>query len=546
MSEFFKKYQFWFRCWGIVFGALLLVYSFYIFTFTIGNHDWRFIRYGMPLKAGFWEARFTQFVPSFLLTLGQMIPVLNAFLAFLFLSGGVVLSAKWFGVDERYRIVLTFSFLVVLNPYVITQLYYVHQLVSVFCWQLFSVSGVVCAWYFIAHKKWRYLCGCLFFLVTALCGYGSCAEFILTLICAKFLIDIAITKKLTKNFYRFYVLFIGVVLFAFACYAGIVYCFFKKDLISDRMYNLQTLSLFEVLNKIKDNPWESFYAIFNSVPYQAAYVGYFYIFTIIAVLYLVWKDYKKRFLLFVLSGYALMLSMYAVAYISPRTVFDMMRIHIYSFPYLAGILFVLILVLCTKKNFLISNVLWVAVLPIIGNYIYTDVMVQKVWVLGNTQDERLYERVRSRLLPALKPQQHYRLSVVGDVFGKEKFSNQPLLSDADRERLREFYGYPLYLKVFFSTSFLAYEDFNPIWGDAMFLGGKIGYVINSEGVEEQDKVQAYLFSRHGGLDKKEQLHGLTYLRPFPANPFYFVGEKDIFLMLSRDNEAREILRQKIY
>ena len=96
MDTFFKKYQFWFKCWGVVWCILSVVFSLYIFSFFLGNHDWQFLRYEMLLSSGVWEGRVTQFVPPWLLSLGRLLPIWNALLGFMFLSGAAVLLAWWY------------------------------------------------------------------------------------------------------------------------------------------------------------------------------------------------------------------------------------------------------------------------------------------------------------------------------------------------------------------------------------------------------------------------------------------------------------------
>lgn len=101
------------------------------------------MRYGVPLEAGVFEGRFTQFLPSWLLTGGHILPAFNVLLGFAFFALAAVRLAEWYGLSERYRDVLPFTLLIVLNPYVLTQLYYVHQILSIFVWHFLCVWGVI-------------------------------------------------------------------------------------------------------------------------------------------------------------------------------------------------------------------------------------------------------------------------------------------------------------------------------------------------------------------------------------------------------------------
>lgn len=131
------------KCAGVVWLILAVVFLIYWSSFFLGNHDFRFMRYGVPLDAGVFEGRFTQFLPSWLLTGGHILPVFNVLLGFAFFALAVVRLAEWYGLPERYRDVLPFTLLIVLNPYVLTQLYYVHQILSIFVWHFLCVWGVI-------------------------------------------------------------------------------------------------------------------------------------------------------------------------------------------------------------------------------------------------------------------------------------------------------------------------------------------------------------------------------------------------------------------
>lgn len=131
------------KCAGVVWLILAAVFLTYWSSFFLGNHDFRFMRYGVPLEAGVFEGRFTQFLPSWLLTGGHILPAFNVLLGFAFFALAAVRLAEWYGLSERYRDVLPFTLLIVLNPYVLTQLYYVHQILSIFVWHFLCVWGVI-------------------------------------------------------------------------------------------------------------------------------------------------------------------------------------------------------------------------------------------------------------------------------------------------------------------------------------------------------------------------------------------------------------------
>lgn len=75
------------KCAGVVWLILAAVFLTYWSSFFLGNHDFRFMRYGVPLEAGVFEGRFTQFLPSWLLTGGHILPAFNVLLGLPFCPG---------------------------------------------------------------------------------------------------------------------------------------------------------------------------------------------------------------------------------------------------------------------------------------------------------------------------------------------------------------------------------------------------------------------------------------------------------------------------
>lgn len=127
---------------GIVWGVLAVTFLLYTMSFFLGNHDFRWFHYGMSSTMGAWEGRFSQFLPSSLLTMGAILPILNVWGGFVFYSVAVVLLAKWYGFKENDWGAICFGLLIVLNPYFLTQLYYVHSILSICVWHCLSVLGV--------------------------------------------------------------------------------------------------------------------------------------------------------------------------------------------------------------------------------------------------------------------------------------------------------------------------------------------------------------------------------------------------------------------
>ena len=76
-----------------------------------GNHDVKFVKEQLFLNSGLFEGRFTQFIPHTLLTNGQILPIINNLIGFLFLTLGLWLLAKYWNIPKsrlNYILFITF------------------------------------------------------------------------------------------------------------------------------------------------------------------------------------------------------------------------------------------------------------------------------------------------------------------------------------------------------------------------------------------------------------------------------------------------------
>lgn len=173
-------------------------------------------------------------------------------------------------------------------------------------------------------------------------------------------------------------------------------------------------------------------------------------------------------------------------------------------------------------------------------YIRTDIYAQKIWLLGNRQDELYVERIKQDLLPRLKPGKKYRLTTLGGLYGREKFAGvHDVYFWRIFERNKELFTFPMYFNVMFSAGFFLSESENPIWGDAGYAGTSVFY--STAVVAEDKRLDAEIFVKSSGTDMEAQLWALRIMRPYPAADYCFVGEKDIFLMMPQVRYDRETL-----
>ncbi len=557
MAPFFEKYRFWVRCFGIVWGALTVTFLCYWSSFFVGNHDFRYMRYGVPLTAGMFEGRFSQFLISSILTEGHILPAFNVLLGFGFFSAATVMLSKWFGLSEKYREVLPFALMIALNPYVLTQLYYVHQILSIFCWHLWCVWGVMlvdraallanegktaAGQHAVPYTATRmriagYAAAGILVLFVSLGGYAASLELVLTVCVGKFWLDILRKKTKMREILPHYVKLGIIVAAAFFCYAAVIWEMRRQNIIVQHMYNVQTLALGEVWDKFKlqwQRPWNVLWLAF---PYDLPFAGYCFMATATAALAASWLKGKLLWGIFCLA--ALVYAAFCLAFATPHDFFETFRIHSYSVPYLMAVLFAVPFV-CGNK--LLRNLALAVAVALICLFAKADYWAQKVWLLGNRQDELYTERIKADLLPRLQPGKKYRLTTLGGLYGREKFAGvEHAYSQRIYERNRELFTGPLYVSIMFSSGFFLSESENPILGDAVYLEGIIFYGMTTENIPKDKMIDAELFAKSFGNDKEAQLQALKIMQPYPSSKYCFVGQKDIFLMMPQVGSDKEKL-----
>lgn len=534
-----KKIQYLFeiKCITTIWAILVIVFLPYWSSFFLGNHDFRFMRYGVPIDAGVFEGRFTQFVLPWLLSSGQVLPVWNVFLGFAFYACAIVQALLWLGLPRKFLEVVAVGLVVVLNPYILSQLYYVHQILSIFCWFLCCVYAVIWIDDGVRNKRYLRILWGTIFLFTSLGGYVATFELVLLLCIGKFWLELLQRDKVTFRFFLHYVAMAAIVLAVLAVFVLTIDVMKKEHIISLNMYNVHVLEYAKVMAKIHDMWYRPWMVLLKIFPYDETVFGC--CFVVISGLVLVVAVLRKQLLLSAFCFGALVYSSFCLAYLSINDFFECYRVHVYSVPFLIAILFVVVFV-CRYK--LLKNIALILVGSLIFFFIRIDYFAQKVWMLGNRQDDLYAERIKKDLLPKFQKNKKYRLVTLGGLYGREKFAGDVNnYSMRTYERNRELYRAPMYVTVMFSSGFFLSEAQSPIWGDGMYVGKGVFFGIVPENVEYGKKIDAEIFSRTFGEDKENQLKRLREMKPFPSPKYYFIGDKDIFLMMPKVLDTRDLL-----
>lgn len=542
MRGFVAKYRFWIDCWEIVFGGLALVFSFYISNFIIGNHDWRFLRYGVPYDVGFGEGRVSQFFIVWGLFDGHLLPCIEVLVGIGFFSATMVLLAKWYELPKKYWIVVVFALMAGVHPYLLTQLYYAHSVCSIFFWYFCCMSGMLCCWKFSLGDGKRYLFLGNFLIFIALMGYVSSLQMVLVCSLAKVLIDFLKSKRVQEaSFKKVFLYFLTV--FFVAVEAFLVMVVLKKTgVINGSMYNVHILPMQDIVHKFQELWIAPFIMMFFPTGFEKGWVLYLLPLLCLVVLIRAFFISRTKFLISFIFLVAILYASFIFAYLSPYDAFHMFRVNAYSVPFLFSIVFALVFVRPLFSK-LLSNTAFLCALLFIAESIKTDILTQKVWLLGDKQDSFAVERIKTDILPKMD-KEHYRLAVLGGLYGRRKFANRPYLGDVYNEIMREYYG-SSYLHLGASDILFGYEGTNPIWGEARITWGQLFYDVSNEQLTAEDEDVARRFSQHYGEKAKYLLNDVRKLGVFPDKNYSIVGEKEVIIRLAPAEEMMQALERDL-
>ncbi len=520
-----KEKFFWLKCIGIVYAISLIVFSFYTTTFFFGNHDFYYMRFGTNIGQGIWEGRITQFILHSFLFDGQILPILYSFISLAFYTLATVLLAKIWRLPQNYIIVVLFSLIIVLNPYILSHLYYTFISISIMLWHLFVVLGL----YFSLSKNiWL----SIMLWIIALLGYSPVINMIVTLIVASLIIDFLIGnlsyKELLKKYYP-------VCLCALA--SGLIYFIVFEilksyDIVQSFMYNTQILSIKDILLKFLNNPIIGFKILLFPTPFCSN------IFALtlqgIVVLYIIYAYKKQKMIIASILLYILLLAMLTSAYISPHNVFYMYRINLFSVPYVIALLFA-VTMSCNIK--FVKNFAYLCSVVLIFTFCNSNFATQKIWYLGNKQDEYKMDRIRNDLLPQIDFNKKYRLYSIGGLYGRKKFADIAEYRLNYLKLYSEYYSYGYYLQPFFDSSLFFTEKYNPIWGNLFILNVHPVVVLNNEFLDDEQKNYAESFSKQIPFDTS----GIYNWLISPKKRSVYVDKEDIFIYLDENIEQYNVI-----
>ena len=426
-----------------------LAFLFHSLNFMWGNHDVKFVKEQLFLNSGLFEGRFTQFIPHFILTNGQILPILNNLIGFLFLTLGLWLLAKYWNVPQtRLNYILFIAFFST-QPYTLSWLYFTFITISCLLWVFVAILGLYISSFInqSANKITLSTIAVLCFYLT-LGGYPPIINTYAVCMAGKVIISYLYEKKSIKDIfntlkYTILNLIIAVILYK------ITLVFITPD----NVYNLELSPIKDMPQKFLSSLKISFSQFFVSQPFMGkGYKITLFIMSLSAIIMSLFtpKTIKQKALTLLFIIGIIWSTALTTFLVVPHTEY-VSRIDFYGYAFLYA--FFLSLLLHSKYK-LSQSLALIFMLILIPLNILNDYHALKIWKQGFDSEIQILDRVIERVEnhPNFNPKIKYRYYQIGDISLRPNYYNHnhekddvfllslPYLANWQGTRLLEFYS----------------------------------------------------------------------------------------------------------
>ena len=374
------------------FIALNLIFLYHGVQFLFGDHDWRYLKNGIPLGAGLFEGRFAQFLAINILSRGEILPIINNVLGFAGFSLGIALLARYWQLPHNRQSYILFALFAAITPYILAFMYFAFLIIPVLSWNAVIIGALI-----ISEKEKTFSLtksfAAILLITLALGGYPPVINLIGVALITRWLIATLYEKKDIKKLIKDYRWSIINIIIAGVLYKLILILLSATKQLNPNYYNLQTVPISQwgdhFLLILKDFFLQFSATLpFITAPYKCALI----IMTIIG-LTVIWQS-KKR-LLSLLLFFGIFLAGLSTLFLSTsikETEFSP-RIDFFGFMY--GITAMYALISHTKIQSLknLANIVAISSIFISTHALFE---AQKVWHLGFINEMLLYKRVLKR------------------------------------------------------------------------------------------------------------------------------------------------------
>lgn len=451
----------------ISFLIINFAFLYHSLTFMWGNHDVAFVKNELLLSSGLFEGRFTQFIPYYLLTNGQILPILNNLIGLTFLTVALWIIAKYWQIpSSRLNYVLFISF-VATQPYTLSWMYFSFITISCLLWTLLGALGLYLSAqaYNIQYRKTLCLCSILCFYLT-LGGYPPIINMFAVCFCAKLIIDYLFENKAISQLISAYkYTLINIII------ASILFKLTLLFIMPDEVYNLETSAISSLPQKFLSTIKISFTQFFIAVPFmEKEYKLILAAMSACAIIGAILKSkpFTQTLLITALIVTTIWTTSLTTFLVVPHTEY-VSRIDFYGYAFLYAFFLALLFKYKTPISQSLALIFMIILIPF---NIINDYRAQKTWKLGFDAEMQILNRITERIEqhPNFNLSKKYHLHQIGDISMRPKYYHGeydkndvflltlPYLAMWQGENLVEFYSPYNYIN---HGSVLSPEDITP-------------------------------------------------------------------------------------
>lgn len=489
------------------FIALNIIFIYHSAQFLFGDHDWKYLKEGIPLNAGLFEGRFTQFLAVNILSRGEILPIINNILGLAGFSLGISLLARYWKLPHKKAAYVLFALFTAVTPYILSFMYFAFLIIPVLSWNAFIIGALL-----IAEKEQTFSLKqtllSIFLLVFALGGYPPVINLIGVALLTRWLIAVLYEKKTIPQLLKTYRWSLINILLAGIIYKISLIILTHTGVLNSNYYNLQTAPISQWGTQLKLICKDFFLQFtatlpFITLPYKISLI----IITLLAAVIIKQNKQKKQGFILTIGVFLASLSTLFLSTSIKETEFSP-RIDFFGFMYAAAAMFALIIK--SKKQY-IKNIANLAALISICISINSLYEAEKVWKLGFDAEMKTYKRIVKR------------------------FEAAPLFSHTNRYIVVQGGTLAFRNKYYHESYQYASDDLLDI---SYVPGMASGVMWNYYAPKDYTDTTSYVYTFNPQADFKQ---ALTQATVWPKEGSVIVG--GYWIMLSLTPEGRAYLRQ---
>ena len=412
----------------ILISFLIINFAFLYHTlnFMWGNHDVKFIKKELLLSSGLFEGRFTQFIPYRLFVDGQILPILNNFIGFTFLTLALWLLAKYWNIKKSILNYILFITFFATQPYTLSWMYFTFITISCLSWTFFAILGL-----YLSHQIPFSKNKLILTILSIICfylplgGYPPIINTFFVCLSAKITLDYIFENKSLKDLFNIYKYTILNILIA-----TILYKISLSFVPHNDVYNLETTPIKELPLKFIACLKISFQQFLVTVPFME--IGYKIILFSVCIIATIGcllksKTPIKYFLSLLFITTTIWFTALTTFLVVPPTEY-VSRIDFYGFGFLYAFFLCLLLRLTPKIYESLSLIFCFILIPL---NILNDYHALKIWKQGFDAEFQILDKVTEKIEnhPLFNPNKKYRIYIAGDISLRPSYYNGKFQKD---------------------------------------------------------------------------------------------------------------------